>query len=361
MNAHLVEAPCQLFLLGGFELAHGGRSFTDSLSPRMKELLAFLALHAERPLPRRQVAFALWPETTDGQAQTNLRQLVHRLNQRLPFLNRYLALEGSLAWNMDAGVYVDLLAFARGLEEGEIALRDGEVEKGIEALERAIAVYRGDLLPNCYSEWVAPYRDLWRNRFAAALQVLITSLVERGEYGRAIPYADRLLALDEFHEPSYRLLMQLHAARGDLRAVRDVYMRCVLVLRNELGVAPDAATQALAARYGVAEAGTPRDIAPRPSLELVRAVIAEERARKARLRWGAAQVRAWGDTQPRARLVVTGIVGRYAAMAAENSRLHAEVRALRDSLSRLRGQTNEEVSVDGDTPAQDDQMTEEST
>lgn len=354
MTAH-PAVPCRLLLLGTFQLVHEGTRYTDSLSPRMKELLAYLALRGEQPVPRQQVAFALWPETMDAQAQTNLRQLTHRLLRRLPFLQQYLVLGGSMGWHTAAGVSVDVHAFGEGLAEAEAALQRGEVDQGLAALERAVALYRGDLLADCYSDWVAPDRELWRGRLAQALADLVGLLQERGEYSRAVPYAEHLLALDEYHEPTYRLLMDLHAARGDRRGVQAVYRRCVVTLRRELGVAPEPATQALARRYGVAEARTGNDTAGRTlPTGTVRTMLAQERARGASLLRGKARSRAWQADPSQAHLSVTGFANVYALLAAENAWLHGEVQALRASLRRLQDEAHEEPPGHGRSETKDE-------
>src|SRR5262245_2093762 len=53
-------------------------------SPRLQALVAYLVLHRDAPQPRQHIAFLLWPDTTEAQARTNLRQLLHSLKQTLP-------------------------------------------------------------------------------------------------------------------------------------------------------------------------------------------------------------------------------------------------------------------------------------
>ena len=48
-------------------------------SSRAESLLAYLLLHRDAPQPRQHLAFLLWPGSTEGQAQTNLRKVLHTL------------------------------------------------------------------------------------------------------------------------------------------------------------------------------------------------------------------------------------------------------------------------------------------
>ena len=58
---------------------------------RLQELLAYLLLHGNAPVSRQQLAFVFWPDSSEGQARTNLRNLWHRLRRTLPEADRLLA------------------------------------------------------------------------------------------------------------------------------------------------------------------------------------------------------------------------------------------------------------------------------
>ena len=74
-------------LLGHLRLSHDGRPVGGVRNPR---LVAYLLLHRDRPRTRDEVAFALWPDSGDGQALTNLRRELHILRYALPEPNRLL-------------------------------------------------------------------------------------------------------------------------------------------------------------------------------------------------------------------------------------------------------------------------------
>ena len=56
---------------------------------RAELLLAYLVLHPDAQ-PRRRLAAALWPDSTEAQAHTNLRKLLHTLRRRLPDVDDHL-------------------------------------------------------------------------------------------------------------------------------------------------------------------------------------------------------------------------------------------------------------------------------
>ena len=112
-------------------------------------------------------------------------------------------------------------------------------------LEKAVALYAGELLPGCYDDWILPERERLRQQFAQAMERLIGELEDQRAYGEAIPHALRLLHHDPLHEASYRRLMPLHGLVGERAAALRVDHTCATTLLRELGVEPSQATREL--------------------------------------------------------------------------------------------------------------------
>ena len=89
-------------LLGDFQLIEDGVAVTQLNRPRLHALLAYLLLHRQAPQSRQQIAFLFYPDSTEAQAHTNLRQLLHVLRRSWPGADCFLSIEAStLAWRMD--------------------------------------------------------------------------------------------------------------------------------------------------------------------------------------------------------------------------------------------------------------------
>ena len=104
-------------------------------------------------------------------------------------------------------------------------------------------LYRGDLLPSCYDDWVLPERERLRQIFAKTLERLMTLLESERDYRAAIMYAQRLLRHDPLQEVTYRCLIRLHALSGDRTGAARVYHTCATVLRRELDIEPSVETR----------------------------------------------------------------------------------------------------------------------
>jgi predicted ATPase len=104
-------------------------------------------------------------------------------------------------------------------------------------------LYRADLLPSCYDDWIVPERERLRLRYRQALAQQIQLLEAQRDYAAAIGHAQRLLQDDPIDEAAYRDLMRLLALNNDRAGALRVYHTCVTVLQRELGVVPSLPTR----------------------------------------------------------------------------------------------------------------------
>ena len=238
-----MRAGLRIQLLGESGLTHDGTPVTAMSSPRLLILLAYLILHRAAPQPRQHLAFLLWPDSTEAQARTNLRNLWYRLRCALPDADRFLLADGlTMQWCEDASCCIDVAEFAEHLKQAESA---ADTEERSRELELAVATYGGELLPGCYSDWLLAERERLAQAYGAALERLAIMYEEQQNYGRAIGHAQALLQHDRLHEPAYARLMRLHALNDDRAAALHTYHTCVTTLSRELGVEPCQPTREL--------------------------------------------------------------------------------------------------------------------
>ncbi len=231
-------------LLGGFQIIQDGLPVTALNQPRQQSLLAYLLLHTNSQVSRRYVAGLFWPEQSEAQARNNLRQLLHQIRHTLPISNQFLHADAnSLEWRADPSVRLDVWRFDQSLQRFEAASKHGNLPTQSQALEEAIELYRGDLLPSCYEDWIIPEREELQQRYLKALERQILLLEAQREYSSAIAAAQRLLQQDPLYEHGYRLLIRLYAQNDDRASALRAYQVCVETLARELGVEPEPATR----------------------------------------------------------------------------------------------------------------------
>ncbi len=241
----------QVRLFGPLEVRAAGRPLAPVGSARLRALVAYLALHAGTSVSRQHLAFLLWPDSTEAQALTNLRKALHLLRHEHRDLEPLLDVTGrTLGWRLRDGVWVDVAAFDAALAQAGTAPDRAEA---CAALRRAVELYRGELLEDCYDDWLLEEREQRRDRYRGALRRLTDLLLEEGRPEEAIETGRRLVRADPLREDAYQLLMRVHDAAGDRAGAVRAYHECVGVLRRELGVEPARETR----RAYEALAGTP--------------------------------------------------------------------------------------------------------
>ncbi len=160
-----------LHLLGDFRVVSGDAPLTAISVPRQQSLLAYLVFHRDTPQDRSHLAFLLWPDSTEGQAHTNLRKLLYQLRQAFPDIDHFLSTTNrSMQWrgvHDGASWTLDIMQFEQALLRAEQANKDHDPTTRHQALEQAVGLYRGDLLPGRY--WIAfPSRCVRRFRKPSA-------------------------------------------------------------------------------------------------------------------------------------------------------------------------------------------------
>lgn len=218
-------------LLGGFELrrSEGPAERLDSV--RAESLIAYLLLYRGAAQPRQRVAFALWPDSAESQALTNLRHVLHTLRRAHPELAGHVEVTArTLRWRDDLPYHLDVAAFEDALAR--------------DSAQDAVEIYAGDLLVDRTGEWLEEERVRLRRRYLDALDRLVAEREEHGDLTGGVQYAERLLREDPLREETFRVLMRLYGARGDRARALRVYHECAATLERELGVEPAAATQA---------------------------------------------------------------------------------------------------------------------
>lgn len=234
----------RVFLLGDFCIYQDLIPIKEIISPRLQSLFSTLILNPGVPQNRSHIAFLFWPDSSEKQARTNLRNLLHQLKSILPESGPYIESNSqSLMWLPNSEYEVDVLEFKEAIAKAEEAASRFDFKEAQSAYQAAIEVYRGDLLHNCYDDWVIPYREDLRRIYISALEKLIRLLKDMQNYASAIQYANCLLQTDPLHELTYQLLMRLLALNNDRAGALRVYHACETVLQRDLSIKPSKSTQ----------------------------------------------------------------------------------------------------------------------
>jgi TolB-like protein/DNA-binding SARP family transcriptional activator/Flp pilus assembly protein TadD len=228
----------RLTLLGAFALS-GGASCAI-VSKKAQALLAYLAMPAGQAHRRDKLSAMLWSDRAEEAARQNLRQCLTAIRRACERESFPLVTEGDLLRLDPARLTIDACEF-------EEALRSRQSQD----LERAFALYRGDLLEGLnlqgqpIEEWMIGERRRLRTLAIEGLGQLLQLQQQSGKHELATQTAIRLLAIDPLQERVHRALMWLYRETGNAAQALRQYGICEKTLRRELAVEPEAATKQL--------------------------------------------------------------------------------------------------------------------
>ena len=243
-------AHLSISLLGSFQVTLDGQPVTGFKSNKIRALLAYLSVEADRPHRRESLAGFLWPDWPDRDALSNLRYALSDLRGAIgdrhaepPFL---LITRENIQFNLSSDHMLDVRSFT------EIAGVDNSAPQFVKLMEEATALYRGVFLEGFsledssnFEEWTLLTRERLARQASSLMHTLVESYEGQGDYKTAHSYVYRLLELEPWDELAHQQLMRTLALDGQRSAALAQYESCRTLLSEELGVEPSEETKSL--------------------------------------------------------------------------------------------------------------------
>lgn len=258
-------------LLGPFQVLLDGHSAAKFDSDKVRALLAYLAVEANRPHRRQALAGLLWPDSTETAARANLRRALSNLRtvigDRLTSEPAIIVTRQTIQFAEGRHIWVDVSVFRQlasrelffaaaepssGTVAGTVkrpATADGLEGDEIEHLAEAAAAYYGPFLEGfslsdnfAFEEWLVLKREQLRHQYLTILNKLAAYYEAAEAYELAMHYVRRQVALEPWSESTQRRLMRLLAYTGQRTAALDAFMDHKRTLAADLGIEPEAAT-----------------------------------------------------------------------------------------------------------------------
>jgi DNA-binding SARP family transcriptional activator len=227
-----------------------GQRFEATLPSRQGRLaFAYLVLHRGRGVSRGELVSALWPGQPPAAAQTLLTQLLSRLRHALP--DGMLQGRSQLSLQLEPDAWVDVEVAARALPRASRALAAQSVPDALSTAREGLEILQAPLLAEVDLPWVDEARREQDGLRAELLELAARAALRLG--GEELPAAEDaargLIVREPLRESAYGLLMEVHAARGDVAQALRIYDELRTLLRDELGIVPSAPIRGLAERF----------------------------------------------------------------------------------------------------------------
>jgi two-component SAPR family response regulator len=229
-----------------------------------RELLAYFLTFAACDVAKERLLEVLWPDLSpeDGtHALYNALWVVRNcLNGRDGDATRrtYISpqsggyrIERGLFW-MDAWEF-DACAQAAG------KAAESDSAEAARLRERAIGLYQGDYLDQCYYAWAEAEQARLRQSYLQTVKAQVDDHAKSGRTERAIALLVKAIEMESFDESLHRKLLSLYARASDWPAVVGHYANVEALLAREMGMKPERKTRELYQRLL-----DRRDVEPKP-------------------------------------------------------------------------------------------------
>lgn len=231
----------RLTFLGTSEITLNRQSLSTQITGKGLALFAYLAA-TNHSHTRDKLANLLWSELSNQQARNNLRCLLSDIRQ---VVGDYLYITTQkIGFNRQNAYWFDAEVLQTALATPSVS--------NLQERQAMLELYQGEFLVGfhvrnapIFEEWVIQKRQELHILAAQGLYTLAESYHLAQNWQAGLDATQRLLQLEPWHETGHRLRMQLLAASGQRSAALGQYERCRTILADELGVEPEAATQAL--------------------------------------------------------------------------------------------------------------------
>lgn len=223
-----------------------GSRLEDDLPARQgRVLFAYLTANRDRPCSRAELIEAVWPHDLPARPETALSALLSKLRRVLG--SELLVGRASVRLSLPAGAWIDLEAASEAIHRAESAIALQDWPTAWSAGQVAQYIAKRVFLPGEDAPWIDEIRQRLETIYLRSLEVRARAGLALGgsELDTAERSARSLIAASPYHESGYRFLMEVLAERDNAAEALHVYERLRVLLRDELGTVPGAATQEL--------------------------------------------------------------------------------------------------------------------
>lgn len=251
-----IPATIRVYTLGVFRLERrSGSEWLTVTDPEWNQhwvhvLLEYLLSVTGRRAGREQIGDAIWPDLGIehagkrlDRAEQGLLQVFEPLRDELAPSSYLFTESGMLLLAGQQYLWVDADAFEFLLAQARSS-NDRIDKEGL--LEEALALYRGDFLPEEHTlEVTLERRGHLVRHFKGILLEIATLRIQREALSEAVDPLRKLLSMDPTHEAAVQLLLRVHTQLGQRGEALRVYKRLATALQQEYAMNPLPDTRSL--------------------------------------------------------------------------------------------------------------------
>ncbi len=217
-------------------------------SRKVLALLIYLVVEGKQH-ERDKLANLLWPESSQPQGRTALRNTLARLRRSLAVAGDFIVTEGSrVGFDFHQSFDLDVQAV-------DAAASTLSSDISLDTLKTTLKQVQGEFLagfslPDApdFEIWMTRQREWCYRRGEALFAAVVQKQLVLGSFSDAAEIATQWTRYAPLTEIAYYHLVEAYALAGDRTAALKAYETCQRLLANELGVSPSTEIAALVER-----------------------------------------------------------------------------------------------------------------
>jgi len=238
----------RIYLTGRICIEADGSLIDERMLPARqgRRAFAYLACARARPVPREELADAVWGDAPPDGWDAALSALVSKLRTTLARSVggiEIATVSGAHELRLPHDGWLDIEAAAIAIDEAEGAARAADRARAWGSASVACAIAARPFLASDSAPWIERQRTALRDIHVRAIELLADLNLADGRAPLAIQFAARCIDLEPYRETAYQRLMRAHALAGNRAEALRAYERCRRLLAEELGADPSPETE----------------------------------------------------------------------------------------------------------------------
>ena len=192
------RAKYQFHLLGPFSVENDGKqiNISEKLGKQLSSIFAFMLCNHTQQITKEKLIDTFWQESDNP--NNALKYAIYRLRKYLPTVE---GMEEEWIVTASNGYQInDALSYSIDIEEFEKYIFEAKEKNDICCYQKAIDLYRGNLLSDIEAEWIDVDRGYYRSMIVQACSTLSSVYLEKKQTKDAVLVAEKGLKFDELDE-----------------------------------------------------------------------------------------------------------------------------------------------------------------
>ncbi len=237
-------------LFGQFRLCIDGEPLKPQMQGKALKVFSYLVANHARPIHKDALIEMFWPDSAVATGRRGLHQAIYTIRKALRACgeHRQVVVFKDDAYQINPAIesWTDVDDFELHLQRGQMAERDGDLDRARDMYNNAEQRVRGNYLDDAlYEDWATAERERLRLAYVDIANRLADLLENAGEISRALDVTSRVLEMEPCDEESHRRAMRCYASTDQRTLAIRQYRMCAEQLKRTYGLAPSPATTKL--------------------------------------------------------------------------------------------------------------------